>query len=179
MGYVLVISVGFQSSIAMFIRSVNWTSTSSVIFSPILFTYLYLLLSSIATLLGSSLCAYPCLLIWSSYKLLLISLTRTTLIPLFLMCNVHLPGADLSSAPPIINSDVMFLLLVVIAGVSDGYTSTLCMMAAPSLEHNPGLKEGQVNTAAAQVQLFFMIGITAGSLLSFGIRAVSCQCNPF
>lgn len=57
---------------------------------------------------------------------------------------------------------------------------SLCMMAAPSLEHNPELlKEEQVDVAAVVASFFLAGGLTLGGFASFGIRGLICGCNPF
>lgn len=55
------------------------------------------------------------------------------------------------------------------------------MMAAPSLAHNPRLKgrKEDVDVAATLASFCLMIGLTVGSLASFGVRAIICDCNPF
>lgn len=55
--------------------------------------------------------------------------------PLFLMCNVQ-TGFD-NVKKPVLGSDTIFLLLMLVFAVSNGYVSTLIMLAAvvePSLE---------------------------------------------
>ena len=81
----------------------------------------------------------------------------------------------------IINSDVLFMLVLFAFGMSNGYVSSLCMMAAPSVEHNPRLK-GRVEDVdvAATVGSFFLVGgLAVGSFASFAVRAAVCGCNPF
>jgi len=59
--------------------------------------------------------------------------------------------------------------------------STLCQMAAPSLEHNPRLKgrREDVDLAAPLAGFCVVGGLVAGSILSFTVRAIVCGCNPF
>lgn len=96
------------------------------------------------------------------------------------MCNVKRPANVLNASPPI-SSDAAFLLLMCAFGWSNGYVSSLCMMAAPSVEHNPRLK-GRLEDIdiAATVSSFALVGgLALGSFLSFAVRAAICNCNPF
>jgi equilibrative nucleoside transporter 1/2/3 len=73
----------------------------------------------------------------------------------------------------------MFLLLIF--GFSNGYVSSLCMMFAPSLEHNPRLKgrREDVDVAATAASFCLVGGLAIGSIASFAVRAAVCDCNPF
>jgi equilibrative nucleoside transporter 1/2/3 len=108
------------------------------------------------------------------------SFSRILFIPLFLMCNVQRSPTS-SSSLPIINSDVVFILILLAFGVSNGYICSMCMMAAPSLEHNPRLngRADDVDDAATVASFFLIGGLTLGSISSFAVRAAICGCNPF
>ena len=73
------------------------------------------------------------------------------------------------------------MLLLFAFGLSSGYVSSLCLMAAPSLEHNPRLKgrKEDVDLAAAIASFCIVGGLVLGSILSFTVRAIVCNCNPF
>lgn len=73
------------------------------------------------------------------------------------------------------------MLILLLFGTSNGWLSSLCMMAAPSVEHNPRLK-GRVEDVdvAATVANFSLIGgLALGSFASFAVRSAICDCNPF
>ena len=130
---------------------------------------------------GRSLCSFPSLLVWSSRRLLVLSLLRTLFIPLFLMCNVNGAASSPSSSSPIIASDVLFMFLLLLFGISNGYVSSMGMMAAPSVTHNPRLR-GRIEDVdiAATVASFCLVGgLAVGSIASFAVRAAVCDCNPF
>jgi equilibrative nucleoside transporter 1/2/3 len=59
--------------------------------------------------------------------------------------------------------------------------STLCMLGAPSLEHNRRLggRQADVDVAGTIAGFCLIVGLTAGGFGSFGVRAVICNCNPF
>ena len=96
------------------------------------------------------------------------------------MCNIQW-GSSESTRGPIISSDVLFMLLMMCFGLTNGYVSSMCMMAAPSLEHNPRLdgRTEDVDVAATVASFFLVGGLAVGSILSFAVRAMVCDCNPF
>ena len=107
------------------------------------------------------------------------SAARTLFIPVFLLCNIQRSSA--STSVQFINSDVLFMLLLLLFGLSNGYCCSMCMIAAPSVEHNHRLR-GRVEDVdvAATVGTFFLVGgLAVGSFASFGVRAAICDCNPF
>ena len=96
------------------------------------------------------------------------------------MCNVQ-RGAGPAVSQAVISSDWLFMFILLLFGLSNGYVSSLCMMSAPSVEHNPRLK-GRVEDVdvAATVASFCLVGgLAVGSFTSFGVRAAVCNCNPF
>jgi equilibrative nucleoside transporter 1/2/3 len=148
-------------------------------FHPLLFSALHFLIFSLGDLLGQNICSISSLRIWSPYPLLTLSFSRTLFIPLFLACNLTLSSSR-SLATPLINSDVLFFLILFAFGISSGYVTGSCMMSAPSLEHNPRLKDEEDLDTAATVAMFSLVsGLVLGSMASFGIRAMICGCNPF
>jgi len=146
---------------------------------PLLFTSVHFLVFGAGDFIGRYLCSFPKLLIWSAYRILTLSLARTIFVVLFLMCNVS--GPSTANAAPIISSDFLFMLILLAFGISNGYVSSLCMMAAPSLEHNPRLrgKREDVDIAATVAQAFLVGGLVVGSIASFAVRSMVCSCNPF
>jgi len=129
---------------------------------------------------GRFLCSFPRLLVWSSKRLLILSGTRSLFVPIFLMCNVQRPATTVPYHP-IIDSDILFMLILFFFGCSNGYVSSMCMMSSPSVEHNPNLK-GRVEDVdvAATVASFCLVGgLATGSICSFAVSAAICGCNPF
>lgn len=55
------------------------------------------------------------------------------------------------------------------------------MMSAPSVEHNKRLKgrKEDVDIAATVTSFCLVGGLVLGSVMSFGVRAAVCKCNPF
>lgn len=185
---------------------------TSPTFNPLIFNALHFLLFNVGDLAGRYLCAIPKFTTWSSRRLLVLSLLRTLFVPLFLLCNLQPPTAtpapfpapgvppttdlpslllrqvaDLSfSAPsPVINSDFLFFVIVLVFGCSNGYVSSMCMMAAPNEEHNHRLRKrgpsgrSDVDVAATTANFCLIGGLVVGSASSFAVRAQVCNCNPF
>lgn len=181
-GYVFAVTLAVFPPIT---ASIEPTSPS---FHPLIFTAAHFLVFNVGDLAGRYLCAIPQLLVWSSRKLLLFSSIRTLFIPLFLMCNVQrpsipsIPGAPIPMATdgPFISSDVLFFLILLLFGLSNGYISSMCMIAAPSTAHNPALRDrGDVDVAATLASFCLVGGLAVGSFASFFVRAQVCKCNPF
>lgn len=147
---------------------------------PLLFTSIHFLVMNTGDLLGRYTCSFPAFRVWSCRRLLGMSLARVFFIPLFLMSNVQHQSHTMPT-PPVINSDSIFMFILFLFGWSNGYVSSLCMMSAPSLEHNAQL-EGRIEDVdvAATIANFFLVGgLVIGSIASFAIKGVICQCNPF
>ena len=64
--------------------------------------------------------------------------------------------------------------------LTNGYVSSMCMIAAPSLAHNPRLRGREDVDASSTLAGFFLVGgLALGSAASFVVRAKICSCNPF
>jgi len=148
--------------------------------NPLLFGAYHFLVFNVADFGGRTICAHPSVVIWSAKRLLTLSLARTLFVPLFLMCNIQRSSLAPPSTP-IINSDILYMLILIIFGFSNGYVSSLCMMSAPSLEHNPRLngRREDVDVAATLASFCLVGGLAIGSIASFAVRAAVCDCNPF
>src|SRR6266404_2954185 len=84
---------------------------------PLLFSSFHFLVFNVGDWFGRYLCSIPRLLIWSARRLLFLALARTLFIPLFLACNLHHDSSS-PSTPPLINSDVLYMLLLFALGLS-------------------------------------------------------------
>jgi len=57
-------------------------------------------------------------------------------------------------------------------GLTNGYSNTICFLAASSIEHNHRLKGHEdVDIAATLIGFLIVVGLAIGSLLSFGVRS--------
>lgn len=173
--YVFVVTLAVFPPITISIQSTNPGT------HPLLFGAAHFLVYNLGDFFGRSLCSFPKLLVWSYRRLLAFSLARTLFIPLFLMCNIHWAASASLPASPIINSDFLYMLILLLFGLSNGYVSSMCMMSAPSVAHNPLLqgRADDVDVAATVASFCLVGGLTIGSLASFAVRAAVCNCNPF
>lgn len=165
-------------------------------FSPLVFTALHFFLFNAGDLAGRYLCAIPRLLMWGAHRLVGLSLLRTLFIPLFLLCNIKRnasdeipllgvpadPSAIVAASGPLMSAgDLFFFLILLLFGLSNGYVSSMCMIAAPNIERNRRLKgrREDVDVAATLAAFCLVGGLALGSAASFAVRARVCGCNPF
>ncbi|GAA6060265.1 hypothetical protein JCM10212_003965 [Sporobolomyces blumeae] len=112
-------------------------------------------------------------LAWTNWKALLgCSVARLVFIPLFLMCNQQAGGGGHAT----INSDWAYILIMFVFASTNGYFSTLIMLASVV---EPSLEEDEVDVAATCLAFYLTAGLAGGSLVSFAVRGAVCHCNPF
>ncbi|KAH0587176.1 hypothetical protein H2248_005984 [Termitomyces sp. 'cryptogamus'] len=176
----LAVAYVFIVTLAVFPPISTSVQPTNPVIHPLLFNAVHFLVFNLGDFLGRYVCTIPSLLIWSATWLTTLSLSRTLFIPIFLMCNIQRSAAE-SPTTPIINSDFLFMLILFAFGFSNGYVSSLCMMSAPSLDHNPRLKgrKEDVDVAATVASFSLVGGLALGSMASFVVRAAFCRCNPF
>lgn len=172
LAYVFVITLAIFPVITITIQPTNPNT------HPLLFNAVHFLMFNLGDFLGRYICSFPRVITWSATRILVFSVVRTLFIPIFLLCNtVQGPSRGF----PVISSDFVYMLLVGVLGLSNGYVSTLCLLGASSLEHNPRLRRRRedVPIASTVAGLCLIVGLAIGSFGSFGVRAIICQCNPF
>ncbi|KAJ7781611.1 nucleoside transporter-domain-containing protein [Mycena metata] len=178
--YEVAVSLVFLVTLAVFPAITTSILPTNPNTHPLLFSAVHFLVFNVGDFGGRNICSFPRLQVWSAKRLLTLSLARILFIPLFLLCNLQRPSEAGTPSSAIINSDVVFMLLLFFFGMSNGYVSSLCLMAAPSLEHNPRLQGRTDVDVAATVASFCLVGgLALGSFCSFAVRATVCQCNPF
>ncbi|KAI0226376.1 hypothetical protein L0F63_002604 [Massospora cicadina] len=105
----------------------------------------------------------------------LLSFGRLALIPIFLLSNLDLGAGIPPAFPAWLASDAVYFLAMAALSVTNGYLGSVLMMSAPAqtrdLDHR--------GTMASVMSLTLTVGLTAGSLLSFAVKALACGCNPF
>jgi equilibrative nucleoside transporter 1/2/3 len=69
------------------------------------------------------------------------------------------------------------MALLFVFGLTNGYVSSMCLMSASSLEHNPRLKgrKEDVDLAATITNFCLVGGLVIGSILSFIVRAIAIR----
>ncbi|KAK7015524.1 hypothetical protein VNI00_019105 [Paramarasmius palmivorus] len=171
--YEVAVAYVFMVTLAVFPPITASVQPTNPNLHPLLFTSIHFLIFGLGDFVGRYICSFPQVLIWSARKLLTLALARTLFVFLFLMCNITRPAAE--SSNPIINSDFLFFLILFAFGCSNGYVSSLCLMSAPSLEHNPRLKgkKEDVDVAATVSQFCLIGGLMIGTIV-----ALLCQGDP-
>ncbi|KAJ1902396.1 hypothetical protein LPJ66_000007 [Kickxella alabastrina] len=161
-GYTYVILLDFSITLAVF-PSITAMVTSTSGFK--LLTEWHFFLYNCGDLIGRRLA--PSLAIFRSSSLFAIALARILFIPAFFACHV-----SFSVWNNWIESDYVFLALVVLLGITNGFLSTRSAMLAPSLSDQPTI-------AGSIVAISISTGLAMGSVLSWPVRAAGCMCSPF
>ncbi len=96
-------------------------------------------------------------------------LARLIFFPLFMFCNV-----EDTTLPVVFKSDAAPYLFMILLAVSNGYFGSLCMMRGPA-------KASMADREAASTLMVMclVIGIIAGTIVSFGVIAIVKRVNPF
>ncbi|CEL63194.1 Equilibrative nucleoside transporter 1 OS=Rattus norvegicus GN=Slc29a1 PE=2 SV=3 [Rhizoctonia solani AG-1 IB] len=127
--------------------------------NPLVFNALHFLVFNVADLIGRAMVSVD-FLPSGDTTLVVYSLMRTIFIPAFMVCNVA------GHWPTLITSDLTYMLVLFIFGVTCGHLTTLALVSA-SQGHDPekGGKETRIT------QFWMMSGFVAGGIASFGISA--------
>lgn len=73
-----------------------------------------------------------------------------------------------------IAQDPILYVMMLLFGVTNGYYGSLAMM------YGPPLALPEEREVAGAIMIFFLtLGVTLGTILSFGTLAIACMCNPF
>lgn len=89
--------------------------------------------------------------------LLFAALLRGLWIPLFMLCNAQPRG----SLPVLIDSDILYILLMVVFSISNGYLANLSLICAPKQ-----VREMEREMASSMMAAFLGVGLAFGSALS-------------
>lgn len=67
------------------------------------------------------------------------------------------------------------MIILLTMGFTNGYVSTLALLAVSSLEHNPRLRgrREDVDVAATLGGSFVIVGLAFGAFSSFGVQAMT------
>ncbi|KAJ2722469.1 hypothetical protein GGI07_003305 [Coemansia sp. Benny D115] len=160
--YIYVILLDFAMTLAVF-PSVTASVTSTSGFK--LLTEWHFFLYNCGDFLGRRFA--PSISVTRVSSLMAIALARVLLIPAFFACHV-----TFSVWYNWIESDYVFLSLVVVLGLTNGFLSTRSAIIAPSLSNQPTI-------AGSIVAISISSGLAIGSVLSWPVRAAGCLCSPF
>lgn len=107
-------------------------------------------------LLGRITTAWPQLIPHQRPRLiLLLSVSRALLIPVYTLCNIRGRGA-------MVSSDTFYLVFQIIFGFTNGYVGSLCMMSSGEY-----VESDQKEAAGSFMGVCLILGLGIGSLLSF------------
>ncbi|KAI9306145.1 nucleoside transporter-domain-containing protein [Cunninghamella echinulata] len=112
--------------------------------------------------------------LWSLFRtfntsnLVLLSVLRTLFIPLFLICNVVISTERLM--PVLIQSDILYFIIILIFSISNGWIGSLTMMAAPQQSF---IRTSQQKSKIGSIMSFsLVVGLAIGGTLSFWVRSL-------
>ncbi|KAK6456675.1 nucleoside transporter-domain-containing protein [Scheffersomyces xylosifermentans] len=145
------------------IESTHTDSTNKFFRKEIFIPFIYLIWN-LGDLLGRILCGFPRLkmLITNPKTLLVYSISRLIFIPLFWTCNIH-PYSAANKSSALINSDLWYILLQLLFGISNGQLCTSCFMIVGDYCDNDDEKEA----AGGFTTVFLSVGLAVGSVLSY------------
>lgn len=129
----------------------DWRLLDDAIFVPLAF-----FVWNVGDLLGRVLCGYSPFVVNSDVKIFFYSVLRLLFIPLLLLCNVD------SQNNPLIASDVIYMLLQLFFGLTNGHCLSCAFMAVPSM-----VDETERGAAGGFTTVFLSVGLLLGSVFSF------------
>jgi equilibrative nucleoside transporter 1/2/3 len=140
------------------ILSVHDPATAPRLLAPATFIPLAFLFWNAGDLMGRLGPAVPALRMSSPRALFVCAVARAVFLPLYSLCNVGGKGTA-------VGSDAFYLVGVqLLFGVTNGYVGSSCMMGFQEL-----VEPDELEAAGGFMSLCLVGGLTAGSLLSFGV----------
>ncbi|KAG2733364.1 hypothetical protein G9P44_004354 [Scheffersomyces stipitis] len=145
------------------IESTHTDSKNKFFKKEIYIPFIYLVWN-LGDLFGRILCGFPRLhmLITNPKVLLWYSISRLIFIPLFFTCNIH-PFTAANQSSAFINSDLWYIFLQLIFGISNGQLCTSCFMIVGDHCDNDDEKEA----AGGFTTVFLSVGLAVGAVLSY------------
>ncbi|WWC61367.1 uncharacterized protein I303_103948 [Kwoniella dejecticola CBS 10117] len=95
-------------------------------------------------------------------RILLLSLSRTLFIPLLFLCNT-----TPRTTTPVFDSDLIYLLIILSLGMTNGYIGSMCMIVASSPELNKRIEDNERDVAGTLASFCLVAGLAGGSAASF------------
>ncbi|KAJ1989914.1 hypothetical protein H4R33_001912 [Dimargaris cristalligena] len=141
-------------------------------FARIPFVEIHFVLFNIGDWTGRWFSMFPWLRFLNSRVVLFGALSHLVFVPLFLFSNSVFPATVTRLVPVLIRSDIAFFVIVALFGISNGYWGSLAMMTGPQV----ALDKERAGTV---MSFFLVFGMAFGSVLSFGVTALACNCNSF
>ncbi|CAO3597703.1 unnamed protein product [Absidia cylindrospora] len=143
-------------------------SNGSRFFDDDIFVAMHFLLFNVGDWAGRIFPLWPTFRTFNPTLLVILSALRTIFVPLFLVCNVVVSTER--NLPVLVNSDVLYFVLIWIFAVSNGWISSLTMMAAPQ---QPYLRSAAEKSQIGSIMSFsLVVGLAIGGCLSFWARSM-------
>ncbi|WWC85263.1 uncharacterized protein L201_000125 [Kwoniella dendrophila CBS 6074] len=159
--YVFIVTLSIFPAVTTTILSTHQPTPR--LLQPDVFIPLHFLIFNIGDYCGRTyLPSIKSLFTTSPARLLSLSLLRTIFIPLLFLCNT-----TPRSSTPIINSDLMYFLVIISLGLTNGYIGSLCMIVASSPEMNKRIEEDERDIAGTLASFCLVAGLAGGSAASF------------
>ncbi|CAG8495586.1 15241_t:CDS:10 [Acaulospora morrowiae] len=132
---VFVVTLGVFPSITSSIKSVVDEGNRKKFQKDYLFIPLHFLFYNLGDWLGRNLPTIDLLIITDQRKLAMLSIGRFVFIPIFLLCNVDVGLNGRRIFPLLIESDLLYFFFLSLFSVSNGYLTSLIMMAGPQIAY--------------------------------------------
>jgi len=101
-----------------------------------------------------------------SFITLFLSISRFVFLPLFLLCNIRPNERGLTTVQ--FESDVAYIIIMLLFSVSNGYIGSICMISGPQL-----VRAEEAQTAASLMVALLGLGLGSGAFLSnFFVRLI-------
>ncbi|CAG8780203.1 17668_t:CDS:2, partial [Gigaspora rosea] len=165
--FVFIVTLSAFPSVTSFIKSVAPDDNKNKFQYDYLFIPLHFLIFNFGDLLGRYLPSQEALVITDQNQIAFMSICRIIFLPLILLCNVDSGSHGERSIPLLINSDLLYFLILFLFSVSNGYVGSISMMAGPQVV---GVEK---DLAGTLLSFFLVVGLAIGSIFSFPLRAIS------
>jgi len=177
--WVFVVTLAVFPPVTITILSVQETPPKFL--QPAVFIPLHFLIFNVADFIGRTYVpAIKGFLLTNHYHVVAASLARTFFVPIFLACNtIVLQGDATTKKVPLVNSDLLYFLIIFAFGCSNGYISSLAMILSSSPTLNPAIEEEEKDIAGTLAAFCLVAGLAMGSIASFAVRWLMRGGNPF
>ncbi|CAH2350474.1 nucleoside transporter Fun26p [[Candida] railenensis] len=144
------------------------TESSNPLFSKSIFIPFIYLAWNLGDLLGRIMCGFmPSFVVKRPKNLVVYALARLIFIPLFFTCNIH-PYTASGESSALINSDIWYVMLQFLFGLSNGQLCTSCFMIVRDYCDDDDEKEA----AGGFTTVFLSTGLAFGAVLSYALVAL-------
>jgi equilibrative nucleoside transporter 1/2/3 len=146
------------------------------------FVAFHFLIFTLFDWIGKSVPAFTMLRIKSTKTTMYATSLRLLFLPMALVCNIVLVknSRPLVHPFPVYLSDEAYFCFLALLSSSSGYLNSICFIqAAEQTMTQFGFHESTMSRSADAMVFSLTFGLMVGSLCSFGVYSISCQCNPF